>query len=103
MMTNKWWTRDTSLTTENEKNTSDTHEGETIVNDLPKKVKSVLLGLGWGALIGNIMCYGIVHVCACLYYVLYMYVIMRRTELLIAKNITPSYVYMYTIYTHVAP
>ena len=36
---------DTSVTTEKEKDTSDTHEDETIVNDLPKKVKSVL---GWG-------------------------------------------------------
>ena len=46
MMTNKWWTRDTSLTTEI---TSDIHGGETIVNDLPKKVKSVV-GFGVGCL-----------------------------------------------------
>jgi hypothetical protein len=81
-------TCDTSITTENEKDTSDTHEDETIVNDLPKKVH-VLLGLGWGALIGNTMyIMGIVHMCkstcaAC------TCVIMR--ELPIAKNITPSY------------
>ena len=55
---------DTSITTENEKDTSDSHEDETIVNDLPKKVKSVL-GLGWGALIGNvhILCTICTYVC----------------------------------------
>ena len=68
---------DTSITTENEKDTSDTHEDETIVNDLPKKVKSVL-GLGWGALFGILWyspCTCIMYVCmymskcaACVYH-----------------------------------
>ena len=106
-MTNNWWTRDASLTTENEDH--QWHSWRRNYCEWPSKEgKICVVGFGVGCLnwkyyvlwystcTYNIMCMSIILLCT-----VHVCVIMRRTELLIAKNITPSYMYMYTIYTHV--
>lgn len=93
---------DTAITTENENDASYTHEDETIVNDLPKKVKSVWV---WGG-VPYLEYHVTVHVHVFFMYVwLYsnvphVYIIMRnRTELPIAINISLSYMYTIAIVT----